>query len=275
MASAPTPVVRRGFGVTSRRDTWWLTPLLTLLGLSTFIIYSTWAAFQAASYHFDGGGADYLSPFYSPVLFDAAGVESGHAWFGAAPSWWPGFLPYSPAFLILWAPAGFRLTCYYYRGAYYKAFWADPPSCAVGEPRKSYLGEHSLPLILQNVHRYFLYVAMLFLLVLAYDAWRAMWFSTGDGGGREFGVGIGTLVLTANVVFLSGYTLGCHSLRHLVGGSLNWLSKAPCRRKAYGCVSCLNRGHMRWAWCSLFWVGFSDVYVRLCASGVWTDWRIF
>ena len=55
--------------------------------------------------------------------------------------------------LILWAPGGFRLTCYYYRGAYYKAFWADPPSCAVGEPRKSYWGERSFPLILQNVHR--------------------------------------------------------------------------------------------------------------------------
>ena len=49
------------------------------------------------------------------------------------------------------------MTCYYYRGAYYKAFWADPPSCAVGEPRKKYLGESSLPLILQNFHRYFLF----------------------------------------------------------------------------------------------------------------------
>ena len=26
-------------------------------------------------------------------------------------------------------PALFRVTCYYYRGAYYKALWADPPSC--------------------------------------------------------------------------------------------------------------------------------------------------
>jgi hypothetical protein len=59
--------------------------------------------------------------------------------------------------LILWAPGGFRLTCYYYRGAYYKSFWADPPSCAVGEPRKHYRRERSFPLILQNVHRYYLY----------------------------------------------------------------------------------------------------------------------
>ena len=97
----------------------------------------------------------YLSPFYSPELFG----NSPHAWFGPPPSWWPGWLPYSPALLILWAPAGFRVTCYYYRGAYYKAFWADPPACAVGEPRKGYIGESNWPLRIQNIHRYFLYVA--------------------------------------------------------------------------------------------------------------------
>ena len=118
MSTTTAPVTRRGFGVTSRKDNWWITPLLTFLGLSSFIVYSTWAAFQAADYFSNAGGADYLSPFYSPVLWDAPGQESGHALFGPKPSWWPGFLPFSPAFLILWAPAGFRLTCYYYRGAY-------------------------------------------------------------------------------------------------------------------------------------------------------------
>jgi hypothetical protein len=91
--------------------------------------------------------------------------SSPHAWFGPMPRWMPAFV--SPAMLILWAPAGFRLTCYYYRGAYYKAFWADPPGCAVREPRNSYLGESAFPLILQNIHRYFLYVALLILVVLA------------------------------------------------------------------------------------------------------------
>ena len=168
----------------------------------------------------------------------------------------------------MWAPGGFRLTCYYYRGAYYKAFWADPPSCAVGEPRKSYWGEHSLPLILQNIHRYFLYLALMFLLVLAYDAFKAYWFA------GSFGVRVGSLVLTLNVILLGGYTLGCHSLRHLVGGCIDQLTKSPARHKAYDCVSCLNRKHMLWAWCSLFWVAFSDLYVRLCSMGVWSDWRI-
>src|SRR6185312_133804 len=106
----------------------------------------------------------------------------------------------------------------YYRGAYYKAFWADPPACAVGEPRKTYLGERSFPLIMQNVHRYFLYLALLFIVFLSIDVWKALWFADPATGKTSFGVGVGTLVLTANVVLLGGYTLGCHSLRHLVGG---------------------------------------------------------
>jgi hypothetical protein len=32
---------------------------------------------------------------------------------------------------------------------------------------------------------------------------------------------------------------------------------------------------MLWAWISMFYVGFVDLYIRLCAKGVWTDWRIF
>lgn len=257
----------RAFGETMRRDAWWAQPLAVFLGLSAFIVYSTWAAFQGEHYAF----GPYLSPFYSPELFGA----SAHSWFGPKPGFWPGWLPFSPAFLILWAPGGFRLTCYYYRGAYYKAFWADPPSCAVGEPRHSYRGEHAFPLILQNVHRYFLYLALCFLVFLSYDVWKALWFTDPATGETRFGVGVGTLVLAVNVVLLGSYTLGCHSLRHLVGGYLNRLSKHPVRFAGYRCVSCLNRRHMRWAWMSLFWVGFADAYVRLCSLGVWTDWRLF
>lgn len=276
---------RPALGETRRQDTWWLQSFLTFLGLGAFIVYGTWAAFQGAHYFSHAGGADYLSPFYSPVVFDAPGVESGHSWFGPAPAWWPSWLPsFSPAFLILWAPGGFRFTCYYYRGAYYKAFWADPPGCAVGEPGfrgTNYRGERKLPLIFQNVHRYFLYIAIAFLFVLAYDAWRAMWFTTAsDGtalaeGATQFGVGIGTLVLLINPILLGGYTLGCHSLRHLIGGARDRLSGRAAQKAAYDCVSCLNRGHMRWAWASLFWVGFADVYVRLCSMGVINDVRLF
>lgn len=274
MSRADIPLPQQpAFGQTTRRDAWWVQPLLTFLGLMAFVVYSTWAAFQGDHYFSHVGGADYLSPFYSPVLFDSPGLTSGHSWFGATPAWWPSWLLFSPALLILWAPGGFRFTCYYYRGAYYKAFWADPLACSVGEPRKGYLGERYLPLVLQNVHRYFLYLAMAFLVLLAYDAWKAMWF-TGADGGKEFGIGVGTLVLAVNPILLGGYTLGCHSLRHLVGGRKDCISSSAGRKTAYDCVSCLNRGHMRWAWASLFWVGLADLYVRLCSMGVIGDWRV-
>jgi hypothetical protein len=266
MASVDVPVNRLRFGQTLRRDTWWVQPLVVFVILSSFLIYATWAAFQNGYY----SHGNYLSPFYSPELWGS----SPHALFGPKPGWIPAWLPYSPALLILPFPAGFRLTCYYYRGAYYKAFWADPPSCAVGEPRQSYRGEQKLPLILQNVHRYFLYAALVFLLFLAHDAWKAMWFA--DAAGVEhFGIGVGTLVLTLNVVLLSGYTFGCHSLRHLVGGMHDVLSNKPVRKKAYECVTWCTGKHMRWAWTSLFGVALSDVYVRMLAMGVWSDWRIF
>jgi hypothetical protein len=257
---------RRSFGQTSRSGAWWLVPLLTFLGLGGFVVYATWAAFVGNHYRF----GPYLSPFYSPELFG----DPAHSWFGPKPDWWPVWMPWSPALLILWAPGGFRLTCYYYRGAYYKAFWADPPSCAVGEPRKKYWGEATLPLILQNVHRYFMYLALVFLVFLSIDVWHALWFFDKASSRFRFGIGVGTIVLAVNVCLLSGYTLGCHSLRHLIGGGCDEVSKAPAGYMTYRCVSCLNRRHMVWAWCSLFGVAFADLYVRLCSMGVWTDWRI-
>lgn len=258
----------RRFGETSRRDAWWVPSALTFLGLGAFIVYATWAGYSNAFYEY----GPYLSPMYSPLFFG----PSAHAWFGGPeiPTWWPGILPYSGAALVVWAPLTFRFTCYYYRGAYYKAFWADPPGCAVGEPRKSYLGERSFPLIIQNIHRYTLYLAIIFIGILAGDAWKAMWF-TGPDGVARFGMGVGTLVLIVNPILIGLYTFGCHSLRHLVGGARDILASRPVQKKVYDCVSCLNRGHMRWAWASLIWVGFTDLYIRLCAMGIWHDFRLF
>lgn len=307
-------------GVTMRKDAWWLQPLLVFLGLGAFIVYSTWAAFQGE--HYFVHGTHYLSPMYSPVLFDswklgqgivhdAAGnpiaspLHSGHAWLGPWPSWLPhaiAFLPITPAFLILWAPGGFRFTCYYYRGAYYKAFWADPISCAVGEPKArgtNYRGEQKFPLIFQNVHRYFFYIAVIFIGLLSYDAVMAYFFNdptsvpfassissssnpsiTAPGtpephAASHFGLGIGSLVLTLNPIFLGCYTFGCHVFRHLIGGKKDALSELGAQKKAYDCVSCLNRRHMMWAWISLCWVGFTDFYVRMVSMGYIHDIRIF
>jgi hypothetical protein len=257
---------RRGFGETARRDRWWIQPLVVFLALSAFVVYATWAAFQGDHYSY----GPYLSPFYSPELFG----DPVHSWFGAKPAAWPAWLPFSPALIILPVPVFFRFTCYYYRGAYYKAFWLDPPSCLVGEPRSSYWGESSFPLILQNVHRYFLYLALILLIFLALDVWHALWFT--DAAGRTaFGVGLGTLILAANVTLLSCYTFSCHSFRHLIGGCKDCVSTSVGGGAAYRCVSALNGRHMLFAWTSLVVVGFSDLYVRLCSMGVWSDIRVF
>jgi hypothetical protein len=262
MPQLDVPLVQGRFGATSRRDAWWALPLAIFLGYLVFIIYSTWAAFQGNNYWF----GPYISPMYSPELFG----NSGHAWFGGPPAWWPAIIPFSGAFLILWAPGGFRFTCYYYRGAYYKGWWADPLNCAVGEPRKKYLGERSFPLIFQNIHRYFMYLAVLFIVLLAKDTYDGF-FGWPDG----FHVNVGSLVLLLNVILLASYTFGCHSLRHLVGGFSDTISKSAARKKAYDCVSCLNSRHQLYAWISMYFVGFADLYVRLCAMGVWHDWRLF
>jgi len=267
MGQALTTFPRRGFAKTSRSDLWWVKTLAIFLGLSAFIVYSTWAALQNAHFEYQG----YLSPMYSPLFFG----ESHHAWFGGLPGWWPGWLPFYPAFLILWAPGGFRLTCYYYRGAYYKSFWGSPPSCSVGKIQKNYRGENSFPLIFQNAHRYFMYFALIFLVILASDVYKGMFFTDTSTGATEFGIGVGTLVLALNVILLGSYTFGCHSLRHLVGGRLNTLSKKPTQLKAWKGVSWCNSRHQLFAWLSLAWVGFTDLYVRLCSMGVWTDVRIF
>src|SRR6266496_1700065 len=186
MSESEGAIARTAFGATSRRDAWWIELIPVVLVLGGFTVYATWRTFENNYYEF----GTYLSPFYSPLI---------------KPRWWP----LSPAVLILWAPLGFRATCYYYRKAYYRAFFLDPPACAVGEGRSSYRGETAFPFILQNLHRYFLFLALVFLGFLTYDAVRSFSFA-----GR-FGIGVGSLVLTTNVVLLFLYTFSCHSLRHL------------------------------------------------------------
>ena len=267
MQVIPVKIEPRGFGDTERRDWWWIEAVLVVVVFGGFIVYTTWAAFQNEHYTF----GPYLSPYYSPELYGG----SQHAVFGPQPDWWPAPVPFSPAFLILAFPALFRFTCYYYRGAYYKAFWADPVSCAVGEPRgTSYWGERWFPLVLQNVHRYFAYVAVLFIFILSYDVWLATRWPAA-GGGTQFGLGVGTVVMLVNVVLLAGYTLGCHSLRHVFGGRKDEISTSGVRQACYSCSSALNRRHMPYAWLSLFSVGLTDAYIRLCSMGILTDVRIF
>jgi len=245
---------RRAFE-TARRDRWWLPPLASGLGLAAFGVYAFVAAALGGDYHYTGGGADYLSPLYSPDLA-AWGLD----------------VPFSTAFLVLWVPLGFRATCYYYRKAYYRAYFLSPPACAVAPPRRGrYRGEAALPYVLMNAHRYFLLPATIVLGFLWYDAGRAFVF---DGA---LGVGVGSLVLLANAVLLSLFTFGCNSFRHLVGGRLDCFTcsaRARARHKLWRGVGVLNGRHMEWAWISLLWVALADVYVRLAAGGVFDDPRI-
>jgi len=249
------------FGETGRRDGWWVAPLATAVGLILFGGYATWAIFQGNNYFAD----PYLSPFYSPCL--AAACPEQIRLLGI--QWWP----LSPAILIMGAILGFRGTCYYYRKAYYRAFLLDPPACAVGEPRgKRYSGETAFPLILQNLHRYFLYLSIIIILFLWYDTAHAFFFEDG------FGLGIGTVVLLVNVVLLTNYLLGCHSLRHLVGGRIDCYSCSRFGQTRHGIwrrLTRFNEQHMMWAWLSLGFVCFADLYVRLVAAGVITDLRLF
>jgi hypothetical protein len=238
-------------------------PALIVLVLGAFIVYSTWAALQNAHYYVE----PYLSPFYSPCLStDCQHVTA--PLFGKMPA-----LPIvgvvSPAFLILWGPGLFRLTCYYYRKAYYRSFWSAPPACAVSDIRPTYTGETRFPLIFQNLHRYAFYVAVLFIVVLTYDALLAFRFP----GGR-FGIGVGTLVMCLNVLFLAGYTFSCHSCRHLCGGAVNQFSKAPTRYALWKFITRLNERHPAFAWFSLFSVGLTDLYIRLVSMGIIRDLRI-
>ncbi len=298
MATATTPagVVHRRFGETMRRDAWWLGPLATVLGLTAFIVYATTIVFAVPGYFEirknvedffapnNPAVAPYLAPFHSPLLFDE---QSPHAWFRQArPNWWPTWLPFNAALLILIFPAGFRFTCYYYRKAYYRSFWLDPPACAVGEPRSSYWGENHWPLLIQNIHRYFMYFALLFLVFLWHDAILAFWWPVLDSNGlptgqHTFGIGLGSLIMLVNVYLLTGYTLGCHSFRHLIGGRKNCFScpvngqlRPTTSYRLWRFSTILNERHQLWAWLSLFSVGFTDLYIRLCATGIWKDLRI-
>ena len=239
-----------------RTDAWWVTPLLTAVVLGGFVIYGTWVAFVNRDYFAD----PYLSPFYSPCL--AASCEEP-TW-PIVGSWWP----LSPALLVLPFPLGFRLTCYYYRKAYYRSFWWAPPACAVPDARPRYTGETRFPLILQNIHRYFFYLALPFPIILAWDALRALHFPEG------WGIGLGTVILLVNAVFLALYTLSCHSCRHLCGGRLDSFAKAPVRFWLWRRVSALNARHMLLAWVSLVFVALADLYVRLVATGVISDPRL-
>jgi len=261
--------LRRGrLASTSRVDAWWAEPAATALGLVLFFGYLTLRAFNGTHVWFP----PYISPTVAPPLFTPlsgypGAVPVDHAWLGAFPDWWPAFLPQSPALFVPALAIPFRLTCYYYRGAYYKAFFLTPPSCAVGGAPRRYRGEQAL-FLFQNLHRYTLYIALFILVCLWWEAAAAFVLD-----GRP-GFGVGSVIMVINAALLSAYTFGCHSWRHLIGGRYDCFSCGA--RPRYGLwkgSSWLNERHMLFAWCSLVWVAFTDLYIYLLSTGVVKDWN--
>lgn len=260
--SAPAPPARARISArTLRVDRWWVPPLLTVVGITAWLVYGLVRVFMQKWYWVDE--FHYLTPFYSPCTSTGCVPDAAH--FGRFTPDWP-ILPYaalSLPFLLL-----FRFTCYYYRRAYYRAYWLSPPACAVAEPHRRYTGETRFPLVVQNTHRYFFYIAVAISLINTYDAIIA--FHGKDGG---FGFGLGNVILVANVVLLWAYTLSCHSCRHIIGGRLRHFSKHPLRYRAWGFVSWMNTRHMLLAWVTLGTLALTDAYVMAVAAGWFSDLR--
>ena len=246
---------------TLRTDRWWIAPLLTFLGLMAFVVYATVRTATQKYYWVDD--YEYLSPFASPCLSTIC--EPGSSHFGTPLGDFPKLVPlaiFTLPFLL-----GFRLTCYYYRKAYYRAFWLSPPACAVPEPHGKYTGETRFPLLMQNAHRYFFYMAVLISRINTYDAIKAFHSPTG------FGFGLGNIILVVNVMLIWAYTLGCHSCRHITAGRINHFSKHPVRYWLYQRASLLNGRHMQMAWASLGMLVFTDAYIALVSAGTISDLR--
>ncbi|GAA5023976.1 hypothetical protein [Actinopolymorpha pittospori] len=248
---------------TLRQDRWWIYPLVTFIVFLAFVVYSSWRAFSGRDYY----ASPYLSPFFSPCI--STSCVAGSSDFGQPVDFLPAW--FSPALLILIFPLGFRLTCYYYRKAYYRSFWLSPAACAVAEPHKKYTGERRFPLILQNIHRWFFYAAVIIAIILTYDVVIAF----RDEDHRWGHMGLGTLILLVNVVLIWLYTLSCHSCRHITGGRLRNFSKHPVRYRFWTFVSKLNAHHPRYAWASLISVALADFYIYLLATNVISDVRFF
>jgi len=245
---------------TLRTDKWWIAPLLTVIGLTAWLAYATVRVFMhkyfwVQDYH-------YLTPFYSPCITDRCPPDAAE--FGTwLPSAW--FMPeaaFSLPLLLL-----FRLTCYYYRKAYYRSFWMSPPACAVPDGHQRYTGETRFPLLFQNAHRYAFYAAVIISLINTWDATNAM---RAPGG---FGFGVGNVFLWVNVIMLWAYTASCHSCRHIMGGRLKHFSAHPVRYKAWTFISKLNAQHMQLAWITLGTLALTDFYIMAVSAGWITDLR--
>ncbi len=262
--------VLNGLGRTNRIDNWWSQPVAMGTGLTAALIYTFWRLFfYDADISYKLHGSTVMSPIFSPNVleWDLFGLS---AW--NHPEW------VNAAILVLWIPFGFRGTCYYMRRVYYRTFFASPTACWVDEPDINkaigYQGERRM-FLFNNLHRYFLYAAIIIILIKWWDVTHTMHFHSAAHEG--FGVSIGTFVMGFEAFLLTMYVTSCHALRHLAGGMLDrWTSSiSRVRGVLFGKISIANRSHGFWFWTSLTFVFLGDIWVLLVAEGRVNDTVFF
>jgi hypothetical protein len=107
----------------------------------------------------------------------------------------------------------------------------------VAEPHAKYTGETRFPLILQNLHRYFFYIAAIISVINTTTP------ST-PCTRRPVRVRLGNVILWVNVILLWTYTISCHTCRHVTGGRLKHFGH-PVR--SWTEISKLNVHHKKFA----------------------------
>ena len=265
--------VLNGLGRTNRIDNWWSQPMTMGIGLTAALIYTFWrlvlygteAANGTSLISYELHGSTVISPIFSPNVLEwnLFGLNEWNH-----PEW------VNAAVLVLWIPFGFRGTCYYMRRVYYRTFFASPVACWVDEPDINkaigYKGEKRL-FIFNNLHRYFLYAAMIILVIKWWDVTHTMHFHSAEHNG--YVLSIGTFVMAIEAFLLTMYVTSCHALRHLAGGMLDrWTTGiSRVRGVLFGKISVLNRSHGFWFWTSLAFVFVGDLWVLAVAEGRLSD----
>jgi hypothetical protein len=257
-----------GFARTTRVDYWWLAPASTAIGLIIFFGYLTFRAFNATyvwfeSVHQPHGGA----PFFTPVSGYPGSVPLDHAWFGnvslvvaAVSSAVTGILRAGarhcfPSHLLLLPrrvlQGGVHEATELRGGRVTFRLSRRTRAAPVSESAPLHALWRSLP------HR------------LPVVGGPGAFFKQG-----HFGIGVGTVVMVMNAALLTGYTFGCHSWRHLIGGQLDCFT---CEQRSVASIrhvegsTWLNERHMAFAWFCLVWVAFTDFYIYLVSSGTIRD----